>query len=213
MKNVAAVGFCALITAGASAGVIDDLRLDSSPFSYASGGEFTVTPLAAFCGLSGLPADLSPVTFQTFCVEAGENFAPGGIYECVINTDAVEGGMGVGGSDPLDARSAYLYTYFRMGALFGYDYGAGRQASAGELQQAFWFIEGEAGGVNNAFVAQADAAVAVGGVWEGVGLGNVRVLNLWNDQFPKAQDQLTMIPAPATGLVLALGLGAMRRRR
>jgi hypothetical protein len=203
-----------LLAVAGSVAQADTIRLDSTSFSAGSGGEFKATLVTGFAGLTGLPADLADGTLQTFCVEKNENFRPGDTYSFVINTGAVQGGLGgqtSPGFDPLDERSAYLYYNFRMGTLTGYDYSnAGRQASAAQLQNAIWFIENE-GGTSNAFVALAEAAIA-GGQWSGI--GNVRVLNLSNAEFPNGQDQLTLIPAPGAAALLGIGgLVATRRRR
>lgn len=203
----------ASLTAAASAGVV---KLETTAYSFNPGGEFKVTPISGDAGLVGLPADLSADTFETFCLEASEQYRPGNNYNFTINVGAVQGGQSgqtVPGFDPLDARTAYLYFNFRMGTLSGFDYSAaGRAASAEALQKAIWYIEGETG-VNNAFVALADAAVS-GGQW--VGIGNVRVLNLSDSEFPNAQDQLTIIrdiPTPGAGVLALVGLIAASRRR
>lgn len=193
----------------AQAGFIDGtVRIDQTAYSAGSGGEFKATPITGWVGLTGLVSDLSSDSFQTFCMETSENFHPGSVYSAVINTGAVMGS--VGGFDPLDQRTAFLYTLFRNGVLPGYDYTpAGRQASAGDLQNAIWYIEGE-GGANNGFVAMADAAV-LSGSWSGIGA--VRVLNIYDDAGALRQDQLTIIPAPGAALVGLAGLAAIRRRR
>ncbi len=188
----------------------DLLQLLASPFYTGPGGAFTIKPVSGNSpGQTGMPADLSLDTFETFCMQADENISPGSIYSFVINT----GVPFEGGFDPLDDRSAYLYTYFREGILPGFDYGAGRAQSTADLQRALWFIEDESLGVNNAFVAQANAAVGVGGVWEGMGLGNVRVLNLFSPEGVPAQDQLTIIPAQGSTVLIALAAGLLIRHR
>jgi hypothetical protein len=108
--------------------------------------------------------------------------------------------------DNLDDRTAYLYTKFATGTLAGYNYtaGSGRAASAADLQNAIWYIEQE-GGVNNGFVTLANTAVASGGEWYGKGIGDVRVLNLFETTVrTERQDQLYLVPAPA-----AIGLGVL----
>lgn len=201
------VGLAALAV-GASCASAELIRFDTGPFSSGSGGEFVATPISGFLGLTGLPADLTPDTFETFCMETSEQFQPGTIYDGALNTGAIMGS--VGGFDPIDDRTAFLYTNFRYGTLAGFDYGAGRQASAADLQNAIWFIEGE-GGANNAFVALADAAVS-SFAW--AGLGDVRVINVMDEAGNLKQDQLTLVPAPgALGLVGLTGLLVSRRRR
>lgn len=209
MKSIVSVCALALVATVGQAAVI---RMDTSPFRDGSGGEFKATPQSGFAGLTGLAADLSSSSFQTFCLEAGENVGLGQFYNVVINTGAVNGGV-PGGFDPLDERTAFLYTKFRNGSLSLYDYDGNRDGSAGALQKAIWFIEGESGGQNNAYVALANAAVAVGGEWYGMGIGDVRVLNLTKSNGDRAQDQLTIIPAPGTALLAIGGLLVARRRR
>jgi hypothetical protein len=205
------VAFAVVAIAGLAASAqAQTLRLHTNVFSNNPGGEFTITPLTGFAGLTGLAGDLAANTFETFCVERSENFQSGQTFDFAINTGAVNGGHGGQTSpnfDPISPETAFLYTNFRLGTLVGFDYGAGRKASADALQDAIWFLEDE-GGANNAFVALAKAAVT-NGLW--VGIGDVRVLNLTQGT-SRRQDQLTIIPAPATGLVL-LGLAFTRRRR
>jgi len=199
------------LPASASAEMV---RLDVSAFSKDLGGEFQLTIVTGDPGIAGAFSDLSPTTFQSFCMESGEGFSPGSIYSFVMNSTTVPGVSGP--ADPLDARTAYLYTKFRNGTLaaLGYDYSAaGRQASAGLLQQAIWFIEEESLGMSNAFVESANAAVAPGGEWHGVGIGDVRILNLFGSDGSNMQDQLTLIPAPGGLGILGLSGCIIGRRR
>lgn len=206
---------------------------ETSRFRRGTGGEFKVMVRSGYMGVTGLPADLIGAgdrskTFQTFCIESDEAVSLGNtVYDTTLNTIAMLGGSNTNSGDPIDPRTAFLYTAFRMGTLAGYDYvsGAGREASAEALQKAFWFIEQEAGGANNAFVALANAAVAPGGSWFNTwgpnSIGNVRAMNnvLRNAQGvivdATVQDFLTIIPLPgAGGLAMAgLAIGAVRFRR
>ncbi len=198
------------------------IRLDDS-YGSGPGGEFRATVLNGGSG-----------SFQTFCLEYNEYFSPGETLRVNgISSSAQNGGVnhGVGGtptSDPLDSRTAFLYTKFRAGTLIGYDYGtstsaeiAARTADANALQNAIWFLENEITSVSGqaaTWVAQAQAAVD-SGTWSG--LGQVQVLNLYRGANfgTRAQDQLyiTPVPEPETYMMLLAGLGLMgfvaRRRQ
>lgn len=185
--------------------------ISTSAISALPGGEFTITPATGYLGETGLAADLSSGSFQTFCMEVNEHFSPGGTYGMNINTVSILGGSG-GPTYILDPRTAFLYSNFRHMTLTGYDYTlAGRQASAGQLQAAIWFIQGgQSGGANNAFVALADAAI-LSGAWSGI--GDVRVLNVYGLNGALGQDQLTIVPTPGAGALLGLATLAIARRR
>jgi hypothetical protein len=186
--------------------------LTQGPYSYANGGEFT----AVTTGLG---------TFQTFCIEYDQEFGPGYTYQYNQNTGAVSGDAGVDATDlktglPMDNISlgtAWLYSQFRAGTLtldtgLGTYFGASRNANAGELQQAIWFLEDETGGVNNGYVALAEnklgktlAQIEA----DSNGAYNVIALNLFaggNDTHDTpgsfAQDQLAIdpsfVPEPTT---------------
>ncbi|GMV97844.1 MAG: hypothetical protein HRF43_17215 [Phycisphaerae bacterium] len=168
------------------------------------GGEFGVS----------LVGPNQPEMFRTFCTQVDEqlDFHPDG-FKVVGITDHVELQH-----DPIDERTAYLYTKFRQGTLSNYDYtpgSAGHHASATELQLAIWGIEGErpmpVSGQAALWIAEAENAILLGH-WSG--LGAVRVLNLvyattrgHHRAGDPAQDVLTLIPVPAPGAALLTGLG------
>lgn len=131
--------------------------------------------------------------FVTFCLEAQESLNFNIPYNVVVNDRAILGGVGPAG-DPLAPATAWLYTQWMNGSI------ASTQANAVAVQQAIWFLENEAGGVNNAFAV---AALASG--WTTI--GNVRVLNLTASTGKIAQDVLVMTPAPAAAGLVFVGLG------
>jgi len=208
-------------------------------YSTVPGGEFTISNtslnISAYAGVATLGAN----SFQSFCLELGEytsNPSDVVVSTTFINegtgvvtgagSHAVEGGMGIGNN--LNAETAFLYTMFATGQLgyinlggYNYDYtaGDGRRASAGSLQNAIWAIESPvyttADVVALAWKTAAEAAVAVGGVWEGKGIGDVRVLNMYiggtygpaTGTGELAQDMMYLVPVPGAVLLGMLGLG------
>ncbi len=215
----------------AEAGTIT-LTADASSYSGTNGGgEFRVTQ---FTGSEiGTPAMASGVgvaggLFQTFCLETNESLSFSTALDWSVASYANAGGFSGGPNDPLDARTAYLYSHFWNGTLSDYDYttGTGRTASATALQLAIWRLEGEiqpgslttayAGNVQaQAWVAEATSAFNDGS-WTTI--GNVRVLNL-TENGANRQSLLVMVPLPPAawlGLALLGGIGAtqlVRRRR
>lgn len=163
--------------------------------------------------------------FRTFCVERSRtvDFDAGGFRVSNLS-DRTSGGQ------QISAQTAYLYTQAMEGNLAGFD---GSARSAKELQKAIWALEGQSNSVSGMsadWVAQANAAVAVGGSWynqwgNGLGgydglnfLGNIRVMQLeyatarggFGMGFD-AQDQLVMVPVPGALLLGAIGLAAIRK--
>jgi len=185
------------------------------------GGEFTMRPsppggtLFNFLNnyVMGVTRDVPgggyTNTFQTFCIEWNEHISGGGVYNAVLNTKAVNGGVGPAG-DPISKGTAWLYSQFAAGVLANYKFlgtEAEREASAGALQKAIWFLEDEPYGENNSFVTAAIAAVVGDVKADAEGAYGVMALNLYNsDDGSRAQDVLIKTPEPLTLLLLGLGL-------
>jgi len=197
-------------------------------YGTTNGGEFDVRDVGTIPVPFVTNVAQSSYDFVTFCIERNEYIAYNTPYSVVLNTAAIGGGVAGGNPDPLDAKTAYLYTRFTDGTLSNYNYaGSSRNASADELQEAIWYIEQEVTSINGQALAwynEAVAAVAPGGSWYtnwGNTIGQVRVMNLYTaghaGEFAhQKQDQLVRIPAPGAVVLGALGLslvGWVNRRK
>jgi hypothetical protein len=192
----------------------DSVTIANGVFGTTSGGEFAITYATG--------------SFVSFCLETDETIDYGSSYTVTLNSKAIGGGSGVaantglgdvagslGVEDPLSNATAWLYLKYLSGALLGQ---AADDASANKAQKAIWFLEDEAGGVNNSWAM--DAIAAVGAGWTNpVGVSHVHVLNLTDASGAMRQDQLYVvaIPEPETYAMLLAGLGLMgfvaRRRQ
>jgi hypothetical protein len=165
-------------------------------------------------------------TFQSFCLELDEYLDPYVKYNATLSDYANRGGVGGYDDNHRDYLSkgvAWLYYNFAKGTLGSYQYDGGeeaREASAGLLQYAIWYLEDEVTGTSydsNIFV---QAAVAKFGNLTNAkansyGLYGVKVVNLVDDKGGKHQDTLVVTPIPAAVWLLGtglLGLVGIRRR-
>jgi hypothetical protein len=185
-----------------------------------NGGEFIVTVNGTW-------------TFNTFCLQRTEYIdfssaftvdavSPYAVWDSPANGGDPNAGV-TNGHDNLSPETAYLYSKFSAGNLTGYNFGAGRDASANDLQNAIWMFEQEIPmDGSNQFVSLANSVVGGGG-WSG--LGNVRVLNL-SLRGVGSQDQLFILPAgvpdttdstpvpePGTLLMVVTGAAGLIARR
>lgn len=194
--------------------------------SYGGGGEFTA--FANPAAVLGLPytggttfGTQTGVGYQTFCIESGISFTPGQTYNYSLSQFDHN-------NVPLTKGTAWLFSQFSSGKLANYDYvfGAGRVATAGQLQAAIWYFQGQptpggfgySGGPGNIFTDEANAALTALGQHAFDASGGefgVSILSLFDGAGNPAQD---MLSAPDGGVTLLLlggvlsGLALIRRK-
>lgn len=160
-------------------------------------------------------------SFLSFCLEKNEYINFTSPYKVAsISLEARNGGKGgaVNGADPLDYRTAWLYTqYMENPNALGTSWNNLTAIAKGTaMQQAIWVIEQEQASTTNA-AANALITLAGGANWGDT--GRVRVLNMVTAAGGRAQDQLYImpVPEPETYAMFLAGLGLMgmiaRRRR
>jgi len=236
MKNSKIFALFAVLAALATSAIGNTVTLGANNGNYrvGSGGEFNWIPQAG--DPDSLLASYSPLAvlgsgFESFCIQVDEHINFGGTYQYAISTSA----KGPTGADEISQGTAWLYSQFATGTLSGYNYtpGAARAASAGDLQNAIWYLEGEillsavqVGG--NQFLSGSNGAITHFGdlattQQNALGLYGVYALNLgpvgaqsdWSNQ-----DQLvyrvSRVPDASATLVLVslsfIGLAFARRR-
>jgi len=151
--------------------------------------------------------------YTTFCLESGVGMSIGTTYyydwSNVVQNQ----------NDAISLGSALLIHHHALG-LFGADYAAWGGATG--LQQAFWYLENEAGGVNNAFVSYANGLLGAALLSDANGAYGARVINLWTNSNGTGdrQSQIAYFGVPDTGstlVLLCLALGTVvcvtRRRQ
>lgn len=181
-----------------------------------SGGEFNVKPVSGdpLVGVLNYYHANAVVNggFESFCLEKNEYISSPETVNYALNTAAVNGGIAGGNPDPISVGTAFLYTQFASGSLVGYNYtsGAGRQSSAGLLQDAIWCLEDEQNCGSNTFVnlvttqfgSLAGAKANNGGQYAA---GVLNTTHLTNGSL--RQDMLVLTQTPEPGTILLLGSG------
>lgn len=194
-----------LVVSGMAGLAKANVVLYDGPFGTTRGGLFEVTG--------------DNYDFDTFCMERNETIWFGTSYLYDISDGAVKGGVAGGNPDPLDYKTAYLYTKFINNAFVT------DNAHIDGLQLAIWKIEQEISNFNQISFATPAYAALVYGYAQGFidsattaawgNIGDVRVMNIYRSVYdPQTQEfvrldsqsVITMVPEPMTLLLLGLGL-------
>jgi hypothetical protein len=226
VAGLAAPAFAGPIQVGYATG--PNTHSSFGPYQVGAGGEFTLNPLGGWLDVADY-ADVAKNigvagTFQTFCIEGGEDIDGfDTVYDAEVNQNAVGGGVADPLGDPVSIGTGLLYSRFATGNLEGYNYSgtiAQRKASASQLQSAFWWLEGEknvAYDANNPFmklVADTWADPMIDGGW----VYSVYALNQWVPGTDTGAQDTLWYNVPDGGATLMLlggafvGLAALRRK-
>jgi hypothetical protein len=246
IASIAGTVLCLFVATAESA----QLRIEAnSAYRTGQGGEFTIVPLAGDSVLPGIRDAYNPAArfkdasgnlggFETFCIEFNETISPPTNYYYGISSEARAGGAGGPSPDPISIGTAWLYWQFSNGVLEGrsasnavvpydYDYSplGGRSASAGLLQNAIWWLEGEITtdpGNTNPFLNKARDLFGSTVTNDNLNMFPVGVLNLSDlpDGSGRHQDQLVRLAVgvPEGGATVVLmglaltGIGFVRRK-
>jgi hypothetical protein len=223
MKYTIVLSMIALVVLAApTLGAPAKITVSDTPGRQGDGGPFAVTVIQGsltWLGDDGVTTIQGPSQFETFCVERSESLSFGSEYYVDIQKYADRGG--VGGTTPLEYKTAALYRQWLDGPLSGY--------ADSTYQLAMWSLEQEAvfnGGLNKwvdaatgnplASVYQVGQTVVtdlIDSVGNPSDLGNVRVMTLWTSWsltggFSGYAQDLLVVPVPAAVLLGMLGLTA-----
>jgi hypothetical protein len=196
--------------------------LNQDAYSYGLGGEFNAVTSQNFLN-NYVSSTIVNGGFETFCIETTVDFYPGTTYSYTLgSSDATTPGI------PLTLGAAYLYYEFGKGLLSDYNYTdtATRNADAGLLQAAIWYLQGQQvynndGSLHdnptldgNKFYADAINMFGAGATSASNGAYGVEVLQMWGANGSPAQNQLVLVPDGGMTILLLgvsfAGLSLMR---
>jgi len=202
-------------------GIVSAATMFATPSLFASiigTGQLTITAPGLASGdvdgpyyVAATPTSGSSAgtSFETFCIGSQVDFYSGQSYGYQISTTV----SAFGSAAYVTLGTAWLYSQFAAGHLGPNTVNANNSGTANDmLQQAIWFLQGQTGGVNNADVTAAIAAVGSGYLGNANGAFGVYALNLIVNNggavapgdptingVTYAQPQLCIVPGTTTG--------------
>jgi hypothetical protein len=200
-KNVLKLSAIMALVGMPAALMADQITLTQNTYSYNDGGEFTaVTTGQSFTGNGYVASTLIDGGFETFCVEASVLFNPGTTYNYTLSSTTDSQGQA------LTEGAAFLYYEFATGSLPGY-FGSNRNANAGALQGAIWYLMGNQlgnGYTGASILTDPFYELALHTLGSSINLANngaygVDILELIDSNGAPAQNQLVLTGAPPQG--------------
>ncbi len=171
-----------------------------------AGGEITLLTDMDVSGYIPGITSLFPGSFQTFCIEHGQESPHNTLYNVILSNSNDTGYI-------LTAGVALLYQQFASGTLPGYAWtDPNRHFSADALQRTIWSLMGYSDIPDSFFLALGEAN---GGLSPYIGQ-DIKIMNLYDQEGYPAQDMLVLVqavPEPATLFLLGVGLLLMVRIR
>lgn len=147
--------------------------------------------------------------FTSFCLNSTVLANANQTYNYISSDSVVPGNANAPVPNYVNLGTAWLYSQFNAGSLGGYTYN--NAGSADSLQAAIWYLQGNADGVLNSFVYEAEAAVGSNNVFNASGGAyGVFALTLTDSNENYGQPILGMVPEPSTimaGALLLLPFG------
>ena len=157
--------------------------------------------------------------FISFCIEGNEHVSFHHTYDAILNTAAINGGIGGGNPDPLSNSTAWLYNYYLDNVS-----GNSSNTVAKDYQLAIWYLEEEISELGY-LTSNAQGLVSIALAHQQWDNSTIKVLNLYADGTYGTCDptykqdclvRVLAVPVPGAILLASFGtviLGWVKRRK